>query len=51
MKHGAKPAKVRNDGADIGVEITQSGSALKNYGLKIIDTIMESETGIGLTRN
>ncbi len=43
---GKTEAKVRNDGADIGVEITQSGSALKNYGLKIIDTIMESETGI-----
>jgi len=43
---GKTESKVKNDGADIGVEITQSGSALKNYGLKIIDTIMESETGI-----
>ena len=43
---GKTEAKVKNDGADIGVEITQSGSALKNYGLKIIDTVMESETGI-----
>ena len=32
--------------ADIGIEITQSGSALRNYGLKIIDEIMTSETGI-----
>ncbi len=43
---GKTEAKVKNDGADIGIEITQSGSALKNYGLKIIDTIMESETSI-----
>jgi ATP phosphoribosyltransferase len=43
---GKTEAKVKNEGADIGVEITQSGSALRNYGLKIIDTLMESETGI-----
>ncbi len=43
---GKTEAKVKNGGADIGVEITQSGSALKNYGLKIIDEIMKSETGI-----
>lgn len=43
---GKTEAKVKNGGADIGIEITQSGSALKNYGLKIIDEIMTSETGI-----
>jgi ATP phosphoribosyltransferase len=43
---GKTEAKVKNEGADIGIEITQSGSALKNYGLKIIDTIMDSETSI-----
>jgi ATP phosphoribosyltransferase len=43
---GKTEAKVMNDGADIGLEITQSGSAIKNYGLKIIDTVMESETAI-----
>lgn len=43
---GKTEAKVKNKGADIGVEITQTGSAIKNYGLRIIDTIMESETGI-----
>ena len=43
---GKTEAKVKNGGADIGIEITQSGSALKNYGLKIIDEIMSSETGI-----
>ena len=43
---GKTEAKVKNDGADIGIEITQSGSAIRNYGLKIIDQLMESETGI-----
>jgi ATP phosphoribosyltransferase len=43
---GKTEAKIMNGGADIGLEITQSGSAIKNYGLKIIDTIMESETAI-----
>jgi len=43
---GKTEAKVKNSGADIGLEITQSGSAIKNYGLKIIDTVMQSQTSI-----
>jgi ATP phosphoribosyltransferase len=43
---GKTESKVRNGGADIGVEITQSGSAIRNYGLTMLDTVMESETGI-----
>src|SRR4030042_4458017 len=43
---GKTEAKVKNGGADIGLDITQSGSAIRNYGLTIIDTVMESETGI-----
>ena len=43
---GKTEAKVKNRGADIGLEITQTGSSLRNYGLKIIDTVMTSETGI-----
>lgn len=43
---GKTEAKVKNGGADIGLEITQTGSAIRNYGLKIIDTVFESETGI-----
>lgn len=43
---GKTEAKVMNEGADIGLEITQSGSAIKNYGLKIIETVLESETAI-----
>jgi ATP phosphoribosyltransferase len=43
---GKTEAKVKNGGADAGIEITQSGIAIKTYGLSVIDTIMESETGI-----
>jgi ATP phosphoribosyltransferase len=43
---GKTEAKVKNLGADIGIEITQTGNAIRNYGLKIIDTVMKSETGI-----
>lgn len=43
---GKTEAKIKNGGADIGLEITQTGSAIRNYGLKIIDTIMESESGV-----
>ena len=43
---GKTEAKVKNGGADLGLEITQTGSALRNYGLFIIDEIMQSETGI-----
>jgi ATP phosphoribosyltransferase len=43
---GKTEAKVRNGGADLGLEITQSGSAIRNYGLRIIDEVMESGTSI-----
>ena len=43
---GKTEAKIKNGGADIGLEITQSGSAIKNYGLKIIDNVMQSQTSI-----
>ena len=43
---GKTEAKIKNGGADMGLEITQSGSAIKNYGLKIIDTVMHSQTSI-----
>jgi ATP phosphoribosyltransferase len=43
---GKTEAKVKNGAADIGLEITQSGNAIRNYGLRIVDTVMESETGI-----
>jgi ATP phosphoribosyltransferase len=43
---GKTEAKVKNGSVDFGLEITQSGSAIRNYGLDICDVIMESETGI-----
>jgi len=43
---GKTEAKVKNGGADLGMEITQSGSAIRNYGLKIIDEVMVSESSV-----
>ncbi len=43
---GKTEAKVVNGGADLGMEITQSGSAIRNYGLKIIDEVMTSESSV-----
>lgn len=43
---GKTEAKVKNGAADFGVEITQSGSSIRNYGLQTIDTIMNSEAGV-----
>jgi len=43
---GKTEAKVKNGGAHLGVEITQSGSSIRSYGLKIVDTVMESQAGV-----
>jgi ATP phosphoribosyltransferase len=43
---GKTEAKVVNDSVDFGLEITQTGSAIRNYGLQIVDEIMASESGI-----
>lgn len=43
---GKTEAKVKNGSVHLGLEITQSGSAILNYGLQVVDTIMKSETGI-----
>jgi len=43
---GKTESKILHDGADIGLEITQSGSAIKNYGLKILETVYTSQTSI-----
>lgn len=43
---GKTEAKVKNESVDFGLEITQTGSAIQNYGLRIMDEIMSSETGI-----
>jgi ATP phosphoribosyltransferase len=43
---GKTEAKVVNGAVDFGVEITQTGSAIRNYGLVIGEAIMASQTGI-----
>jgi ATP phosphoribosyltransferase len=43
---GKTEAKVKNGGADLGLEITQTGSAIRSYGLQIFDEIMESGSAI-----
>jgi len=41
---GKTEAKVKNGSVDFGMEITQSGSAIRNYALNIVDEVMDSET-------
>lgn len=43
---GKTEAKVKNGSVDLGVEITQTGSAIRNYGLAILDEVMQSETTV-----
>lgn len=43
---GKTEAKIVNGSVDFGLEITQTGSAIRNYGLQISEEIMRSETGI-----
>lgn len=48
---GKTEAKVVNHGVDFGMEITQSGSALRNYGLQVAEDFMRSETCIWANSN
>lgn len=43
---GKTEAKVLNGSVDFGFEITQTGGAIRNYGLQISEEVMGSETGI-----
>ncbi|HOZ48021.1 MAG TPA: hypothetical protein PLO37_24150 [Candidatus Hydrogenedentes bacterium] len=43
---GKTEAKVKNGSVDFGVEITQTGSAIHNYGLAVVDEIMASEAAV-----
>ena len=47
---GKTEAKLTNGGSDLGVEITQSGSAIRGYGLRILDEIMTSESAVYMNR-
>jgi ATP phosphoribosyltransferase len=43
---GKTEAKVTCGAADFAMEITQTGSAIRNYGLAIVDEVMNSEASI-----
>jgi len=43
---GKTEAKVKNGAAHFGVEITQTGAAIRNYGLNIATEIMTSEASV-----
>ncbi|MCX7046902.1 MAG: hypothetical protein NTX50_15620 [Candidatus Sumerlaeota bacterium] len=48
---GKTEAKLKNGGADLALEITQSGSAIRSYGLKILETVMTSEAAVYINKN
>ncbi len=43
---GKTESKVKHGAVDIGLEISQTGSAIKAYGLAIVETVMRSQTAI-----
>ncbi|HEX9243931.1 MAG TPA: hypothetical protein VF875_15920 [Anaeromyxobacter sp.] len=43
---GKTEAKVKNAAVDVGLEITQTGSAIKSYGLSIVETVLRSQTSV-----
>lgn len=47
---GKTESKVKNGAVDVGLEISQTGGAIKSYGLKIIETVMRSQAAIYANR-
>jgi ATP phosphoribosyltransferase len=43
---GKTEAKVKNGAVDLGLEISQTGSAIKSYGLTVVETVMRSQTSV-----
>jgi ATP phosphoribosyltransferase len=43
---GKTESKVKHGAVDIGLEITQTGGAIKSYGLSILEPVMRSQTSI-----
>jgi ATP phosphoribosyltransferase len=43
---GKTESKVKHGAVDVGLEISQTGSAIKSYGLTIVETVMRSQTSI-----
>ncbi len=45
---GKTESKVKHGAVDLGLEISQTGGAIKSYGLTILETVMRSQTSIYL---
>lgn len=43
---GKTESKVKNGAVDLGLEISQTGSAIKAYGLSVVETVMRSQTSV-----
>ncbi len=43
---GKTESKVKHGAVDIGLEISQTGSAIKSYGLSIVEVVMRSQTSV-----
>lgn len=43
---GKTESKVKHGAVDVGLEISQTGGAIKAYGLTVIETVMRSQAGI-----
>jgi ATP phosphoribosyltransferase len=43
---GKTESKVKNGAVDIGLEISQTGGAIKSYGLTVLETVMRSQTSV-----
>jgi ATP phosphoribosyltransferase-like protein len=43
---GKTESKVKHGAVDIGLEISQTGGAIKSYGLTVVETVMRSQTSI-----
>jgi ATP phosphoribosyltransferase len=43
---GKTESKVKHGAVDIGLEISQTGSAIKAYGLTVVETVLRSQTAI-----
>ncbi len=43
---GKTESKVKNGAVDVGLEISQTGSSIKSYGLTVVETVMRSQTSV-----
>jgi ATP phosphoribosyltransferase len=43
---GKTESKVKNGAVDVGLEISQTGGAIKSYGLTVVETVMRSQTSV-----